>query len=147
MAFTKKDIEQTMKLIGLDLLWCEVSIEEVANSLSQKDTPCNCCFIGFSSDGVWCKRNVEVLFAAARLAARNDGAPTFGFSVTEKEPAYKAIMEYIKGSPRFQTITTGSRHGRYKVVWVVGRADGRSFPQPKRVQQPDTSKLIRVSKK
>ena len=129
MAFTKKDIEQTMELIGLKPFWNKVSIGDVVNSLRQKDTPCNCCFIGFSSYGVWCKRNVEVLFAVARLAARNDGAPTFGLSVTEIEPAYKAIMEHIKDSPRFQTITTGSRHGRYKVVWVVGRADGRAFPQ------------------
>lgn len=147
MAFAKEDIQQTMELIGFDPLWCEVSIESIAENLERHDTPCNCCFISFWSYGEWSKKNVEVLLAAARLAARNDGAPTFGLSVTEKEPAYKAIMEYIKDSPRFQTITTGSRHGRYKVVWVVGRADGRSFPQPKRVQQPDTSKLIRVSKK
>lgn len=146
MAFSKKDIEQTMKLIGV-YPWWGTSIESVAKYLRHHDTPCNCCFIGFDSYGAWCEKNVEVLFAAARIAARDDGAPTFGLSVTEKEPAYKAIMEYIKDSPRFQTITTGSRHGRYKVVWVVGRADGRAFPQPKRVQQPDTSKLIRVSKK
>lgn len=147
MAFTRKDIEQTMELIGHDPLWGGVSIESIAENLRRHDTPCNCCFISFDSYGEWSKRNVEVLFAAARISARDDGAPTFGLSVTEKEPAYKAIMEHIKDSPRFQTITTGSRHGRYKVVWVVGRADGRSFPQPKRVQQPDTSKLIRVSKK
>ena len=132
MAFTKEDIKQTMELLGIDPFWNEISIEDVASSLRQINTPCNCCFIGFSSYGVWCKRNVEVLFAAARLAARNDGAPTFGFSVTEKEPAYKVIMEHIKDSPRYQTITTGSRHGKYKVVWVVGRADYRAFPQPQK---------------
>ena len=147
MAFTKKYIEQTMKLIGLSTRYNEVSLESIAESFREYDTPCNCCFIGFDSYGNWSKRDVEVLFAAARIRTRDDGAPTFGLSVTEKEPAYKEIMEHIKDSPRFQTITTGSRHGRYKVVWVVGRADGRSFPQPKRVQQPDTSKLIRVSKK
>ena len=122
MAFTKKEIEQTMELMGLDPT-VEVSIESITEQLGRHDTPCNCCFIGFDFYGNWLKKNVEVLFAAARLSAREDCAPTFGLSVTEKEPAYKAIMEYIKDSPRFQTITTGSRHGRYKVVWA--------FPQPK----------------
>lgn len=141
MAFSKKDIEQTMELLGLDPRWVEVSMETIADSLRHHDTPCNCCFIGFDSYGAWCEKNVEVLFAAARIAARDDGAPTFGLSVTEREPSYKAIMEYIKDSPRFQTITTGSRHGRYKVVWVVGRADGRAFPEPKvpKIKRVDTS--------
>ena len=146
MAFTRKDIEQTMELLGLDPRWVVVSMESIASSFRQDNTPCNCCFIGFDSYGHWSKRDVEVLFAAARLAAREDGAPTFGFSVTEREPAYKAIMEYIKDSPRFQTITTGSRHGRYKVVWVVGRADGRAFPQPK-TQRPVTKEALRTGKK
>lgn len=141
MAFTKKDIEQTMELMGIDPLWGGVSIESIIEHLRQHDTPCNCCFIGFDSYGDWSKRNVEVLFAAARHFARDEGAPTFGLSVTEREPAYKAIMEYIKDSPRFQTITTGSRHGRYKVVWVVGRSDGRAFPEPKvpKIKPVDTS--------
>ena len=146
MAFTKKDIEQTMELIGLDPRYKVLSLESVAESLRHHDTPCNCCFIGFASYGAWCEKNVEVLFAAARIAARDDGAPTFGLSVTEREPAYKAIMEYIKDSPRFQTITTGSRHGRYKVVWVIGRADGRAFPQPK-TQRPVTKESLRTGKK
>lgn len=146
MAFTKKDIEQTMRLIGMDTLWHEISLEAISESFRDHDTPCNCCFIGFDSCGVWCKRDVEVLLAAARLAARNDNAPTFGLSITEKEPAYKAIMEYIKDSTRFQTITTGSRHGRYKVVWVIGRADGRAFPQPK-TQRPVTKESLRTGKK
>jgi hypothetical protein len=132
MAFTKKDIEQTMKLIGLSSLYNEISLESIADDFRRYDTPCNCCFICFNSYEGWYKRNVEVLFAAARLSARNDDAPTFGLSITEKEPAYKVIMKYIKDNPRFQTITTGSRHGRYKVVWVVGRADGRAFPQPEK---------------
>lgn len=131
MAFTKEDIKRTMELIGFERLRAKVSIESIAVNLRQQGTPCNCCFISFNTYGEWSKRNVEVLFAAARLAARNDRAPTFGLSVSEKESAYKAIMKHIKGIPRFQTITTGSRHGRYKVVWVVGRADGRAFPQPK----------------
>ena len=141
MAFTKKDIEQTMELLGLEPRWSGVSIESIAGGLGRHDTPCNCCFIGFDSYGHWSKRDVEVLFAAARHSAREDCAPTFGLSVTEKEAAYKAIMEYIKDSPRFQTITTGSRHGRYKVVWVVGRADGRAFPEPKvpKIKPVDTS--------
>ena len=141
MAFTKKDIEQTMELLGLDPRWVVVSMESIASSFRRHELPCNCCFIGFDSYGKWSNSNVEVFLAAARLAARDDGTPTFGFSVTEKEPAYKAIMEYIKGSPRFQTITTGSRHGRYKVVWVVGRADGRAFPEPKvpKIKSVDTS--------
>lgn len=146
MAFSQKDIEQTMELLGLDPRWVEVSIESIAGRLRRHDTPCNCCFIGFASYGAWCEKNVEVLFAAARNSARNDGAPAFGFSVTECEPAYKAIMEYTKDSPRFQTITTGSRHGRYKVVWVVGRADGRAFPQPKD-QRPVTNESLRTGKK
>ena len=146
MAFTKKDIEQTMKLIGLDPRRVTASIETISESFREHDTPCNCYFIGFDSYVVWCKRDVEVLFAAVRLASRNDGSPTFGLSITEKEPAYKAIMEYIKDSPRFQTITTGSRHGRYKVVWVVGRADGRAFPQPKS-KRPVTNGFLRTGKK
>lgn len=146
MAFTKKDIEQTMELMGMDTRYDRVSLESIVSSFGGYDTPCNCSFIGFDSYGVWCKKNVEVLFAAARLAARNDGAPTFGLSITEKEPAYKAIMEYIKDSPRFQTITTGSRHGRYKVVWVVGRADGRAFPQPNS-KRPVTNGYLRTGKK
>ena len=141
MAFTKKDIEQTRELMGLEPLWSGVSIKSIAESLRQHETPCNCCFIGFASYGEWSKRDVEVLLSAARLTARDDGAPTFGLSVTEKEPAYKPIMEYIKDNPRFQTITTGSRHGRYKVVWVVGRANGRAFPEPKvpKIKPVDTS--------
>lgn len=131
MAFTRKDIERTMELIDLSTRYNEISLESIVESFRQHDTPCNCSFIGFGSSGHWTMKNVEVLFAAARLSARDDGAPTFGLSVTEREPAYKAIMEYIKDSPIFQTITTGSRHGRYKVVWVVGRADGRAFPQTK----------------
>jgi hypothetical protein len=146
MAFAKKDIEQTMKLIGLSSRYNEVSLESIAESFRQADTPCNCCFIGFDSYENWSKRDVEVLFAAARIRARDDGSPTFGLSVTEREPAYKAIMEYIKDSPRFQTITTGSRHGRYKVVWVIGRADGRAFPQPK-TQRPVTKESLRTGKK
>jgi len=146
MAFTKKDIEQTIELIGADPLWVGVSIESLSGELRRHDTPCNCCFIGFDSYEAWCEKNVEVLFAAARIAARDDGAPTFGLSITEKEPAYKAIMKYIKDSPRFQTITTGSRHGRYKVVWVIGRADGRAFPQPK-TQRPVTKESLRTGKK
>ena len=146
MAFTNKDIKQTMELIGLDPLWRGVSIESITGNLERHDTPCNCCFISLGSYGEWSKSNVEVLLAAARLAARNDGSPTFGLSITEKEPAYKAIMEYIKDSPRFQTITTGSRHGRYKVVWVVGRADGRAFPQPKS-KRPVTNGFLRTGKK
>lgn len=141
MAFTKKDIEQTMKLIGLDPRQVTASIETISESFREHNTPCNCCFIGFDSYGNWSLRNVEVLFSAARMSALYDCAPTFGFSVTEKEPAYKAIMEYIKDSPRFQTITTGSRHGRYKVVWVVGRADGKAFPKSKvpKIKPIDTS--------
>ena len=146
MAFTKKDIEQTMGLIGLSTRYNEVSTESIAESFRQHDAPCNCCFIGFDSYGEWSKKNVEVLFAAARNSARDDGAPTFGLSVTEKEPVYKVIMEYIKDSPRFQTITTGSRHDRYKVVWVVGRADGRAFPQPEK-KRPVTKEFLSTGKK
>ena len=65
MAFTKKDIEQTIELLGLDQRLEEVSLESVAYSLRHHDTTCNCCFIGFASYGAWCEKNVEVLFAAA----------------------------------------------------------------------------------
>lgn len=93
------------------------------------ETPCNVLFArNVQFQDVQTCAHLEALMSEIRRIARSDGAPTCGFSVTQKEYGWRIVQEYAKKFPKkFQTVTTGSRHGKYKVMWVFFKANGRSF--------------------
>lgn len=116
MAFKQSDINYVDENV-----WSEYD--------GEMETPCN---VFFASDvrfhDVRTCAHLEALMSEIRRCARSDGAPACGFSVTEKEYGWKIVQEYIKKFPKkFQTVTTGSRHGKYKVMWVFFKANGRPF--------------------
>lgn len=93
------------------------------------DAPCNVFFpagVGFFNLNN--SERFEALVAVLKNAAIEDMAPVAAFSITQKEKGWKIVQEYIKKFPKkFQTVTTGSRHGKYKVMWVFFKANGRQF--------------------
>lgn len=126
MAYTKQDL-----ICVADILCCRPSQyrtkteirEELSSIVNSRDVPCN---VLFSEALVFAhlktQGQFEALLAVLRKAKRNDEAPAFGFSITEKEAGWEVVNSYIKLHPeRFQTIVTPSRHGKYKVMWVIGK--------------------------
>ena len=51
-----------------------------------------------------------------------------GFSITQREKGWKVVHQLIAMHPEyFQTVTTKSNHGNYKVMWVIFKTNGRKF--------------------
>lgn len=93
------------------------------------EVPCNVYFAsGVEFSELNTKEHFEALVDSLKKAATENRAPCACFSVTQKEKGWKIVQEYINQHPnKFQTVTTGSRHGKYKVMWVFFKANGRQF--------------------
>lgn len=93
------------------------------------NAPCNILFASaVNARKIESLEHVEALISRIRIAGKHDQAPACAFSVTSRESGWEHVMRHIKSKPQhFQTITTGSRHGLYKVMWVVFRTNGRKF--------------------
>lgn len=93
------------------------------------ETPCNVLFASHVQfQGVQTRAHLEALMSEIRRSVRSNGSPVAAFSITQEENGWKIVQEYIKKFPKkFQTVTTGSRHGKYKVMWVFFKASGRQF--------------------
>lgn len=116
MAFKQSDVDYVK-----DNVW--------ARWHGSHDTPCN-VFFAESVNFYWIEtsEHFEALVDVLKQAGIEDGAPVAAFSITQKEKGWKIVQEYIKKFPKkFQTVTTGSRHGKYKVMWVFFKANGRQF--------------------
>lgn len=116
MAFKQSDINHVDKNV-----WNEYE--------GWLETPCNVMFASnVQFQGVQTCAHLEALMSELRRCARSDAAPAAGFSIIQKENGWKIVQEYIKKFPKkFQTVTTDSRHGKYKVMWVFFKANGRQF--------------------
>lgn len=133
MPYTKKDLANAAIALGFFLDkddWEDTIpglIQHLARQLSAKDTPCNVSFVdSVDFNSISTVNHIDALFRILRKFADIDRAPCFGFSITQKEKAWKIVNQYIEARPgKYQTIVTPSRHGNYKVMWVVGRADNR----------------------
>jgi len=93
------------------------------------DTPCNVNFAArVDADEIRSISHVGALIHTIRKATDVEDGPVCAFSITEKERGWGPVNCLIKIKPEyFQTITTKSRHGNYKVMWVFFKRNGRKF--------------------
>lgn len=93
------------------------------------ETPCNVYFAtGVDGNFITTRGKFEAFMAAVKQQGRWDGSPVCAFSLAQTECGWETVLSYIKRNPlKFQTITTPSRHGKYKVMWVFFRTNGRKF--------------------
>lgn len=93
------------------------------------EVPCNVYFANsVEGDLIQQMSHTEALLAAIRKAGKLDRAPCCAFSITQKESGWNHVMSFIKLHPEyFQTVTTKSRHGKYNVMWVFFKTNGRKF--------------------
>lgn len=111
MAYTKQDLICVADILNhyLSQLCTKTEImDELSLNVGSRDVPCNVLF----SETLYfahlkTQGQFEALLAVLRKAKNNDGAPAFGFSITEVEAGWEVVNSYIKLHPaRFQTIVT-----------------------------------------